>query len=116
MKKLLLVLLLLFTGNVFATVDINSATAAELEAVKGIGPAKAKAIVDERKNGLFKSVADLKRVKGFGDKTIKKLEPELTVGGEPAATPATEPAVAPAVAPKETPAATPEEPKNSKKK
>lgn len=108
MKKLLLVLLLLFTGNVFATVDLNSATVVELEAVKGIGPAKAKAIVDYReKSGPFKSIEDLKSVKGFGDKTIKKLEPELTVGGAPAT---------PAATPKEAPVATPDAPKNPKKK
>lgn len=66
----------------FAAVNINTATQDELDAVKGIGPGKAKAIVDYRtKNGPFKSVDELKNVKGFGDKTLAKLRPELSVSG-----------------------------------
>ncbi len=110
MKKILFAcfaaFLMLFAGLAAAAVDLNSATAAELDAVKGIGPAKAKAIIDYReKNGPFKSVDDLKGVKGFGAKTIEKLRPELTVGGAPAAPMAPAPkaaapaAPAPAVAP-----------------
>lgn len=112
MKKLILVwfaaLLMTFAGLASAVVDLNSASVTELDAVKGIGPAKAKAIIDYRdKNGPFKSVDDLKGVKGFGAKTIEKLRPELTVGGTPAPAPAPAPAAkpvppaasAPAVAP-----------------
>lgn len=66
----------------FAAVNINTATQEELDTVKGIGPGKAQAIVDYRtKNGPFKSVDDLKAVKGFGAKTLDKLRSELTVGG-----------------------------------
>jgi len=66
----------------YAAVDLNSASVAQLDGVKGIGPGKAKAIVEYReKNGPFKSVDDLKNVKGFGDKSIAKLRGELTVGG-----------------------------------
>lgn len=98
-------MLLAFAGIAGATVDLNTATAAELDALKGIGPAKAKAIIDYReKNGPFNSVDDLKKVKGFGEKTVEKLRPEITVGGQPA--PAAAPkAAAPAPAP--TPAAAP---------
>ena len=93
MKKVFLAwvaaMIMAFAGWASAAVDLNSATTAELEAVKGIGAAKAKAIIDYReKNGPFKSVDDLKGVKGFGAKTIEKLRPELMVGGamaEPAA-------------------------------
>ena len=104
MKKILIAwlaaFLMAFAGLASAAADLNSATVKELEAVKGIGPAKAKAIVDYReKNGSFKSVDDLKNVKGFGKKTIEKLRSELTVGGGAAPTPA------PAAAPK--PALTP---------
>lgn len=102
MKKLLptffAAFLMIFAGIAAAAVDLNSATVAELDAVKGIGPAKAKAIIDYReKNGPFKSVDDLKGIKGFGAKIIEKLRPELTVGGAPAAAPAPK-AVAPAPA------------------
>ena len=74
---------LLFSLSAWAAVDINSATQSELEAVKGIGPAKAKAIVEHRqKSGPFKSVDDLDKVKGFGKASVDKLRNELTVGGD----------------------------------
>jgi competence protein ComEA len=78
MKKLMLVLLFLFAGNVFAVVDINTAKKEELEAVKGIGPKKAEAIVANRP---YKSLDDLKKVKGFGGKSFAKLSKDLAVGG-----------------------------------
>jgi competence protein ComEA len=84
MKKLLSVLAMFFTfaGMAFAAVNLNTASKDELDAVKGIGPAKAQAIIDYRtKNGPFKSVDDLKNVKGFGDKTVAKMRSELSVGG-----------------------------------
>jgi competence protein ComEA len=57
----------------------------QLEAIKGIGPAKAQAIIDYRhKNGNFKSVDDLKNVKGFGDKSVDNLRSELSVGDDAA--------------------------------
>lgn len=66
----------------FAAVNLNTATASDLDGIKGIGPSKAKAIIDYRsKNGPFKSVEDLKNVKGFGEKSITKLKGELTVSG-----------------------------------
>ncbi len=98
--------LLIFAGFAFAVVDLNTATEAELDALKGVGPAKAKAIIDYReKNGPFKSVDELDNVKGFGAKTVEKLRPELTVGGAaaapaPAAAPAAKPAAPVAPAPK----------------
>ena len=66
----------------FAAVNLNTATASDLDGIKGIGPSKAKAIIDYRsKNGSFKSVEDLKNVQGFGEKSIAKLKGELTVSG-----------------------------------
>lgn len=62
-------------------INLNTATAAELTTLKGIGDAKAKAIVDHRdKNGPFKSVDDLKNVAGIGDKMLASLRPQLTTG------------------------------------
>ena len=62
-------------------VDINTADAAALEQVKGIGPSRAKAIVEYRRaNGPFAKVDDLVRVPGIGDKAVGKLRDQVTVG------------------------------------
>ncbi|MCX7169124.1 MAG: ComEA family DNA-binding protein [Proteobacteria bacterium] len=113
MKKLLYVLFawLVAIQWAFAAVNINTAAEAELDKLPGVGPAKAKAIVEDRKkNGPFKTVDDLKRVKGIGDKNFEKLKSEITVDGagaaakaeaKPAAAPAAKPAAAPAEAKKD---------------
>jgi competence protein ComEA len=68
-----------------ASVNINTASHDELVALSGIGPAKAQAIIDYRKaHGPFKSVDDLKNVKGIGAKRLEKLRSELSVGAVPA--------------------------------
>ena len=81
MKKLLGVLMAaLIVFPAIAAVNVNTATQSELEAVKGLGPAKAKAIIDYREaNGGFKNINELDKVKGFGKSTIDKLKGELTV-------------------------------------
>ena len=80
------------TAFSLAAVNINTASSAELEALPGIGPAKAKAIVEYRqKNGAFKSVEELKNVKGIGDAVLNKLKAEATVS--PAAPKVAQPAV-----------------------
>lgn len=67
-------------ASLAAGVNINTADAAELERVKGIGPAKAKAIVEYRNaNGPFARVADLKNVPGIGEKTLEQIRRRLTV-------------------------------------
>ncbi len=76
-KKLMsaVAMMVLTMGMALADVDVNKADQKALDGVKGIGPAKAKAIVDERtKGGDFKDWADLeKRVKGIGGKNAAKL-------------------------------------------
>ena len=82
MKKwYLTIVLLLFMATVaFAKVNINTANVDELATLPGIGPAKAEAIVQYRKdNGKFKKIEELKEVKGIGDKIIEKIKPEASV-------------------------------------
>lgn len=57
-------------------IDVNSADVQALQAVPGIGPSRAAAIVREREaHGPFASVDDLTRVKGIGPKTVEALKP-----------------------------------------
>ncbi len=82
-KKLLTVIaVLLFTMRfAMAAVDINTAGADELDKLKGIGPVKAKAIVDYRaKNGPFKAIEDVKKVPGIGDSLFETIKGEIAVG------------------------------------
>ena len=77
MKKILLTILLLVCA-MFAKVDINSADAKQLQALKGVGEAKAKQIVDYRtKNGAFTTVDDLMKVSGIGKKILDDNKNEL---------------------------------------
>jgi competence protein ComEA len=83
LKKILALMVMLYATLSFAAVDVNKATAAELDGVKGIGPAISGKIVDERKKGNFKDWNDfIERVKGVGDKNAAKFSTEgLTVNG-----------------------------------
>jgi competence protein ComEA len=79
MKKILMALLLLAL-SLFAKVDINTADASALAAIKGLGAKKAEAIVKYREqNGNFKSINDLTKVKGVGKKLLTKIEKEIEV-------------------------------------
>ncbi|PKG24498.1 helix-hairpin-helix domain-containing protein [Niallia nealsonii] len=61
-------------------VDLNQATAAELDELPGIGPAKAETIIEYREsNGGFSSKEDFKKISGIGEKTYEKLENLITV-------------------------------------
>lgn len=69
--------------SVTGKLNLNTATEDQLMLLPSVGPAKAERIVAWRKkNGGFKRVADLRRVKGFGYKTFKRLEPLLDIKGE----------------------------------
>ena len=64
-------------------VNLNTAGEAELGLLPGVGPIKAKAILEwRRKHGAFKRVDDLTRVKGFGRKTFLRLKAYLSVSGQ----------------------------------
>ena len=76
MKKVLFVIL--FISGVFASVDINTATAEEIAKVKGLGSKKAEAIVAYRANSCFKSVDELANIKGIGTKSLEKMRGELS--------------------------------------
>jgi competence protein ComEA len=67
-----------------ALVNINTASAKELEVLPGIGQKTAARIVEFRqKNGPFKKVEELMNVGGIGEKSFLKLKPQLTVTGKP---------------------------------
>ena len=84
LKKILVLLAMLYAAASFAAVDVNKASAAELDGLKGIGPVMSKRIIDERKKGDFKNWGDLiTRVKGIGEGSAAKLSSEgMTVKGE----------------------------------
>ncbi|MDO9404693.1 MAG: helix-hairpin-helix domain-containing protein [Polaromonas sp.] len=106
-KKTLAATAMLFAIASFAAVDVNKGTAADLDGVKGVGPAMSKRILEARKEGEFKDWPDLmQRVKGVKEKTAEKLSAEgLTVNGK--AFDGAAPAAAPAKAAKETKPAKP---------
>jgi len=63
------------------TVNINTASVKELDALPGIGAKTAALIVEYRqKNGPFKKIEELMNVRGVGEKSFLKLRPQLTVG------------------------------------
>jgi comEA protein len=64
-------------------VNINTATAAEIAFLPGIGEKTAAAVVAHREqNGPFKKTTDLMQVKGIGDRTFERLNPYLTLEGK----------------------------------
>lgn len=82
-KTLLGLCLALSAHFSFAAVDLNKATAADLDSIKGIGPSTSSRILSERKNAPFKDWQDfIQRVPGIGDKRAAQLSTHgLTVNG-----------------------------------
>jgi comEA protein len=65
-------------------INLNTASATDLQQVPGIGPSTAQKILDTRKSyGAFKSVDDLLAIKGIGPKKLEKMRKYLTVGKAP---------------------------------
>ena len=68
------------TATASAPINLNTATAAQLDSLPGIGKATAERILEYRqKNGSFKKVEDLMNVRGVGEKSFLKLKPLVTV-------------------------------------
>lgn len=75
-------------GGAQATVNLNTATVAQLEALPGIGQKTAERIIEYRqKVGGFKKVEDVMNVRGVGEKGFLKLKPMLTLGAAKAEKP-----------------------------
>ena len=83
LKKILAFALMLYAAASFAAVDVNKATAADLDGIKGIGPGISAKILEERKKANFKDWQDLiDRVNKIGEKNAAKLsQAGLTVNG-----------------------------------
>lgn len=83
MKQLFLALAALAFAHVAcAAVNLNTATKDDLVGLPGIGPAKAQAIVDYRnQHGPFRSVDELRKVKGIGEKLFLQVRPEVVISG-----------------------------------
>jgi comEA protein len=61
-------------------VDLNRATAADLDRLPGVGPSTAKAIIDHRtRNGPFASIDDLLAVRGIGPAKLAEIRPWVRV-------------------------------------
>jgi competence protein ComEA len=68
------------TAAAMEAVNINTADEAALVKIKGIGPKKAAAIIAYRKEkGNFKSIEEIRKVKGIGPKIFEKIKPGLTI-------------------------------------
>lgn len=82
-RHLIAILATLFCLSAFAAVDVNQATRADLETVKGIGPGLSGKIIEARKAGAFKDWNDLvERVGGVGPGNAARFsQAGLTVGG-----------------------------------
>lgn len=80
MVTLMLIAVFLFTATAFAEgekppVNINQAAVRELTALPGLGKKKAEAIISYREqNGKFKSIDEVKNVKGIGDEIFAKIK------------------------------------------
>ena len=84
-KKVMAGVLILSMTSLFgmSVKELNRADKAELMEIKGIGDAKADAIIKERKKGKFKSFEDVTRVKGVGEAIANNIKHDVKVKEEP---------------------------------
>lgn len=61
-------------------IDLNAATEEQLTTLPGVGPSKAKAIVEYRQATPFRKVEEVMNVRGFGESTFESLKEKITVG------------------------------------
>lgn len=85
LKKVMAGVLILSLTSLFgmSLKELNKADKAELMQIKGIGEAKADAIIKERKKEKFKSFEDVTRVKGIGEATANNIKHDVKVKEEP---------------------------------
>jgi competence protein ComEA len=85
LKNIILGFLVLATSTVFgmSLKELNKADKSELVQIKGIGDAKAAAIIKERKKEKFKSFEDVTRVKGVGEAIVNNIKHDVKVKEEP---------------------------------
>jgi len=70
----------LVTANAAGPVNVNAADSEALQALNGVGPATAAAIIEEREaNGPFATVDELVRVDGIGETTVERLRDAVVV-------------------------------------
>lgn len=79
MKSTLSILTLLLSAQLFAAVNLNTATVKELSTLPGIGESTAAKILEYRKEHKFKDAREIMNIKGIGEKKYDKIRSELHV-------------------------------------
>ena len=72
-------MLILAFSVAFGSVNLNTASASELQSLKGIGAKSAQNIISYRKKHKFKRIDEIKNVKGIGEKKFESIKSELTI-------------------------------------
>ena len=79
MKIFTFILTLLLSAQLFAAVNLNTASSKELATLPGIGENTAAKIIDYRKKHEFKDAREIMNIKGIGQKKYDKIKTELHV-------------------------------------